>query len=333
VQGFQVEPGTQAEIANTEGRSRLGARSLAIHVTAADDTQPARVATYTFIPPDAINLPGYGLLASPTLYPGQAVTAEMEAGADNKQSLEVQLYLNIYGPDDKPQRILGPAVQIAPGARQVLTWRVPQTGRLPIFAVGLQIARAGTLYLDSVTWDGMPATDFGQPASTKSLLWRRAWVNGVDHWEWWSGEPFRLVKNEGRGMAAIGTREWQDYCFSAVVRPAFLAEAGGIAVNVQGMQRFYALQLRRNCVQLVKALAGLQVLAERPLAFDLWQEISLSLQATVQHDAVGGEVVRLIALVDGDTVFDLVDAARPLLRGGAAFIVDEAHILAEHVVV
>ncbi|MFN8469878.1 MAG: ADP-ribosylglycohydrolase family protein [Caldilineaceae bacterium] len=331
VQGFQVEPGMQAEIANTEGHSRLGARSLAIHVTAADEAQPAHVATYTFIPPDAINMPGYGLLASPTLYPGQTVTAEMEAGAANEQPLEVQLYLDIYGPDDKPQRILGPAAQIAPGARQALTWRVPQTDRLPIFAIGLQIACPGTLYLDSLTWDGMPHTDFGQPTSTKSLLWRRAWVNGVDHWEWWSGEPFRLVKNEGRGMAAIGTREWQDCCFSAVVRPAFLAEAGGIAINVQGMQRFYALLLRRGCVQLVKALDGLQVLAERPLAFELWQEISLSLQATIQRNAEGGEVVRLVALVDGENVFDFVDAERPLLRGGAAFVVDEAHILADHV--
>ena len=137
------------------------------------------------------------------------------------------------------------------------------------------------MYLDSLDWEGMADTEFGQPSSTKSLLWRKAWVNGVDHWEWWSGEPFRLVKNEGRGMASIGTREWQDYRFSAVVRPAFLAEAGGIAVNVQGMQRFYALQLRRGCVQLVKALDGTQVLAEQPLTFELWQEISLSLQAAV----------------------------------------------------
>jgi ADP-ribosylglycohydrolase len=333
VQGFQVEPGMQADIANTAGHSRCGQRSLAIHVTTADEAQPARVATHTFIPPDAINMPGYGLLASPTLYPGQVVTAEMEAPAANKQPLAVQLYLDIYGPEDKPQRILGPAVQLAPGARQALTWHVPQTDRLPLFAIGLQIARAGTLYLDSLTWDGMPTMDFGQPSSTKSLLWRRAWVNGVDHWEWWSGEPFRLVKNEGRGLAAIGTREWQDYHFSAVVRPAFLAEAGGIAVHVQGMQRFYALLLRRGCVQLVKALDGLQVLAEQPLAFELWQELSLSLQATVQRDAAGSEVVHLLAEVDGKTVFDLVDAARPLLSGGAAFVVDEAHILADHVTV
>ncbi len=321
------------KIANAPGHSRSGTRSLAIRVKAAEDREPARIATNTFIPPDAINMPGYGLLASPTLYSGQTITAEMEADAGNEQPLSVHLYLEIYGPDDRPQRILGPGVRVEPGHRQTLSWRVPQTDRLPIFAAGVQISSLGKLYLDYLTWDEMADTEFGQPTSTKSLLWRKAWVNGVDHWEWWSGEPFRLVKNEGRGMASIGTRAWQDYRFNAVVRPAFLAVAGGIAVNVQGMQRFYALQVRRGGVQLVKVLDGTQVLDEKPLAFELWQEIGLSLQATVERATTGGEAVRLIARLDGETIFDLVDDKRPLLSGGAAFVVDEAHILADHVTV
>jgi ADP-ribosylglycohydrolase len=333
VQGFQVESGAEAgavRIANRAGHSRRGQRSLAIEVEAAGGGQPARLATYTFIPPDAINMPGYGLLASPTLYPGQTATAELEADSGNAGAMEVQLYLNIYGPDDQPQRVEGPAVQVQPGEGQIVTWSIPQTDRLPIFAIGLQVSGAGTVYLDALGWEGMANTEFGQPSSTKSLLWRKAWVNGVDHWEWWSGEPFRLVKNEGRGLAIIGTRAWQNYRFSAVVRPAFLAEAGGIAVNVQGMQRFYALQVRRGCVQLVKALDGTRVLAERPLAFELWQEIGLRLQATLETVA-SGEAVRLVAWVDGEVAFDLVDADRPLTSGGAAFVVEEAHILAEHV--
>ena len=278
-------------------------------------------------------MPGYGLLASPTLYPGQMVKVEVEADGSNTEPQDVQLYLNVFGPDDMPQRVEGPVVQVRPGEREIVTWRIPQTDRLPIFAIGLQIGGSGTLYLDELGWEGMADTEFGQPSSTKSLLWRKAWVNGVDHWEWWSGEPFRLVKNEGRGLASIGTREWQNYRFNAVVRPAFLAVAGGIAVNVQGLQRFYALLLRRGRIQLVKALDGTQVLAEGPLAFDLWQELGLSLEATVAHTATGGEAVRLVAGVDGETIFDLVDDECPLLSGSAAFVVDEGHILAEHVTV
>jgi hypothetical protein len=289
------------------------------------------VATYTFIPPDAIQMPGYGLLASPTLYPGQIMTAEVAADGGNDGPLEVGLYLDIYGPDDKPQRVAGPAVQVAPGGREIVTWRIPQTDRLPIFAIGLQIGGSGTVYLDALGWTGTADTEFGQPESTKSLLWRKAWVNGVDHWEWWSGEPFRLVKNEGRGLAITGTRDWQNYRFSAVIRPAFLAEACGIAVHVQGMQRFYALQVRRGCVQLLKALDGTRVLGEKPLAFELWQEIGLRLQATWEPLGGGGEAVRLVAFVDDEVVFDLLDADRPLTSGAVAFVTEEAHLLADQV--
>lgn len=333
VQGFQAQDPAHVVLENVAGYSMEGTRVLAIRSKPADPRKPVRVATNTFIPPDAINMPGYGLLASPTLYPGQTIRVLLEAADSNEGVMDVQLYLNIYGPDDKPQQVKGPSAAIEPGQRQALEWRVPQTDRLPIFAAGLQIGRAGTLYLDSFTWEGMADTEFGQPASTKSLLWRKAWVNGVDHWEWWSGEPFRLVKNEGRGMAIIGTREWQDYRFSAVVRPAFLAEAGGIAVNVQGMQRYYALQVRRGCVQLVKALDGTQVLAEKPMAFELWQEIHFSLQATVERGSRTGEAVHLVAGIDGEVIFDVEDSDRPLMSGGAAFVVEEAHILADHVAV
>ena len=333
IQGFQPDGTVPVKVENVVGHSRAGTRVLAIRARPGDNGEPVRVAANTFIPPDAINMPGYGLLASPTLYPGQTITVEVEAAHENEGPLAVQIYLNIYGPDDKPQRILGPSTPVAPGQRQALAWRVPQTDRLPIYAAGLQIGGAGTLYLDSYTWEGTAATDFGQPASTKSLLWRKAWVNGVDHWEWWSGEPFRLVKNEGRGMAIIGTRDWRDYRFSAVVRPAFLAEAGGIAVNVQGMQRYYALQVRRGCVQLVKALDGTQALAEKPMAFELWQEIHFSLQATVERSSETGEAVHLVASIDGEVIFDIEDSDRPLISGGAAFVVEEAHILADHVTI
>jgi len=43
-------------------------------------------------------------------------------------------------------------------------------------------------------------------------------------------------------MIAIGTRDWQDYRVSTVVRPA-LVKAGGLAVRIQGLLRFYALQM------------------------------------------------------------------------------------------
>jgi ADP-ribosylglycohydrolase len=73
VQGFCPEqiPETQysATLENVEGHSRAGNRSLALHFHHLAPGHGARIATPTFIPLDAITMPGYDLLASPTMYP------------------------------------------------------------------------------------------------------------------------------------------------------------------------------------------------------------------------------------------------------------------------
>jgi ADP-ribosylglycohydrolase len=338
VQGFRAESDGQTVAASVEnccGHSRKGKRSLAIRVPALDAGQVARVVTSTFIPPDSIAMPGYGLLAAPTLYAGQRLVASFKADEANGQAVGVQLILGIYGIDDAPRQVAGPSVQVAPGAWQTLEWQIPATDQLPIFAVGLQLDTAGTIYLDFLTWDGEPDLSFGQPPGTRSRLWRKAWVNGVDHWEWWSEEPFRLVNDEGRGMIITGTREWRNYRFSAVIRPAYLVNAGGIAVRVQGMQRYYALEIGRERLRLVKALDGMTTLAEMPFQYALWQPVGLSLQVEDQApDSAGGApAAHLRAWVDGTLVFDVVDADRPFAGGGVAILVDEGHILAGEVAV
>ncbi|MDP9363381.1 MAG: ADP-ribosylglycohydrolase family protein, partial [Chloroflexota bacterium] len=83
VQGFRVEDPQVATLENVAGHSELGERSLAIRVHGADPDRPARVATPTFIPPEAVAMPGYALLASPTLHPGQTVRAGVAADAAN----------------------------------------------------------------------------------------------------------------------------------------------------------------------------------------------------------------------------------------------------------
>ena len=56
-------------------------------------------------------------------------------------------------------------------------------------------------------------------------------------------------------MIIQGTREWTDYEVRADVTP-HMVEAAGLAARVQGMKRYYALNLcRGNKVRLVKALA------------------------------------------------------------------------------
>lgn len=147
-----------------------------------------------------------------------------------------------------------------------------------------------------------------------------AWVNAVDQWEHWSNEPFRLIQNTGRGMIATGTREWRDYRVSTVVQPALL-KTGGIAARVQGLLRFYALQLtNQKTIRLLRVYDGTEeVLAETPYDWQLWQPVSLSLEVKGSH---------LRAWVAEKQVFDLEDSGTPLTEGAIGLILEEGHMIA-----
>jgi hypothetical protein len=104
VQGFQPEADSEAKgrvrVDNVAGHSQRGTRSLAIRYRDVAPGQAARVATATFVPPEAIDMPGYSLMASPTLYPGQTVRARVVPDAGNETPVTVRLYLRAYGADD-----------------------------------------------------------------------------------------------------------------------------------------------------------------------------------------------------------------------------------------
>jgi hypothetical protein len=154
------------------------------------------------------------------------------------------------------------------------------------------------------------------------LLWRRAWVNGMDQWEPTWHEPYRLVQNNGRGMIIQGTREWTDYQVSAKVTPA-LAVACGLGARVQGLRRYYALLLcAGGLARLVKVLHNETVLAEAPFAWEAEQACELRIQV---------EGARLRAWINERLMFDVQDEDRPLAGGGVALICEEGHLAAEAV--
>src|SRR5690349_22665794 len=86
VHGFQAEP-RGAAVANDGGRLSIGGS--------------ATVLTPTFIPPDAQDMPLYGLVASPTLYSGQTIRARVDGPA--------RLVIQAYTGTDEPRTIEGPA--------------------------------------------------------------------------------------------------------------------------------------------------------------------------------------------------------------------------------
>ena len=325
VQGFRADDAPEARgtlsLENVAGHSRGGRRSLALRYRGLAEPRVARATTPTFIPPEAVAQGGYGLFASPTLYPGQTVRAAFEADPANASPIRCRLIARCYGSEDRLRPIPGPEVTLAPGLGHEMAWRVPGTEGAPIADVGLELLSGrradGTVHLDFLTWDGTPEMALGRPPHGGSM-WRRAWVSAVDQFA--SGEApcvYRLIQNVGTGLAIQGSREWADYRVEAVVAP-HLAASAGLAVRVQGLRRYYALLLRPgNRASLVKVRDTASVLGEVGCPWELDRRYTLSLE-------VSGRRIR--AAIDGRDLLDVTDADEALEDGGVALVCEEGRV-------
>ncbi len=329
VQSFQCDDTPESRctitLSNVAGHSLTGTRSLALNYHSLAPGRLGRVSTFTFIPAAEMGLRTYDLISSPTLYPGQTVEAEIEADAANPSSVEGGLFIKYFGVKDTHQVLTGPSVIFIPGERTHLSWTIPDLGGLPIQSVGLDLrgtgGTSGTLYLDYLTWSGAPKLLLSRP-KIENTLWKRAWVNAVDHWDGWYRPSFRLIQDEGTGMVAQGTRQWTDYQVKAGIS-SYLATSFGLGVRVQGLRRYYALLLCKDGkARLVKALDGLHIFKEVdfPLQFNVIY--NLALKVAGQH---------LQGWVDGALLFDLVDNDHPLEGGAAALLIEEGTISCEAV--
>jgi ADP-ribosylglycohydrolase len=311
LQSFRVEDASRLRLENKAGAG------LELHYRGVADPCVARACTPTFIQPDSINMPGYTLLASPTLFSGQTVQAAVTA---RQGSVACSLFIQHYGPDDRLVQVTGPRANLQEGQSFVFEWRIPDLDGAPIAQVGLELSSDtrpdGVLVLDWLTWEGIPGVIFKRP-SHNGTMWSRAWVNAVDYFDLWWPEAFRLVQDHGVGMLIQGGRDWQDYQAKAVITP-HMVTSFGLAVRLQGLARYYELQLDpAGKVRLVKALDGVRVLAEKDLAVEYGSPYELHLAVKGGH---------IDAFINGEPVFSFDDINRPLINGGIALVCEEGRI-------
>ena len=129
VQGFQGDH-PSVTVDNVADRSADGTRMLAVRWTDERPDSPVVATTPTFIPPEAIFIPGsYTLLASPTLYPGQAVRARLVAHPGNAGPVEARLLIRYYGAGDELQTLAGSPEALSPGRDAVSGVAHPRSRR------------------------------------------------------------------------------------------------------------------------------------------------------------------------------------------------------------
>jgi hypothetical protein len=280
-----------------------------------------RIGVATFLPPTANDLGGYGVQACPTISSGQTIAAMLRT----ESPVTCRLFARIGSEPADAEILYGPASEISPESEHTLTWPAPDCEGRPIYEVGLEVlgesGANATLDLLNLTWSGVPNLTLN--SSTKGEGWKRQWVDGVDHFQRWgktdeTSQAFVAIQDKGRGLAIHGTRDWTDYAVSATFTP-HLIKAGGLAVRVQGMRRYYALLMSAgNRVRLVKVLDGEHVLAEASLR---WRQNDdpHNLRLVVENH-------RIYGYVDGELCFDNLDEYRPLTEGAIAIVVEEGRL-------
>ncbi len=324
LQGFRVESFAETHktlrVYNVKKQSRLGVHSLAFDYQSLAPGKVARAGTATFIQPDVGEMPPYKLAVTPSLHSGQEIRAEVKADSTNEHSVVCGIFIRYYDGDDKQCITRGPLVNLKPGIREEIVWSPQGLDQAIIYTVGLEIRSTqpthGKLYLDYLSWDGVPEKTFNRP-SQSGQLWHTSWVDAVDKWDRERREPFYLTHTEGTGLLIQGCRDWRDYQVEAEITP-HLVRSAGIAAYVQGMRRYYALLLCQDQkVRLVKELDGRTILAEADFRWDAEKTYPLRLCVT------GGELQASIGsdLVLRDSISDsLLDC------GAIALVCEEGHI-------
>ncbi|KAH8177914.1 ADP-ribosylglycohydrolase domain-containing protein [Sarocladium implicatum] len=248
VQGFRA---TSECVSVRQHHDEEHGDSLRIHFNNSSvKSDTVEVTTETFTPLDILQVDrNYDMMASPLVYPGQQLRAEIRADKDNTTAMAVLIRLKAYKEDDSLVTIDSDPISLTPGHKDVITWTIPQSLQDFPVQVGIAISGkekslaipAGDIYLHSLGWSGCPTLTLSRPAPKAKSFWSRAWVTSVDKSHMDMGPSFFLAQNEGEGLFYQGTREWKDY---SVQVSGFVVNHGanmGVAGRVQGLRRYYAV--------------------------------------------------------------------------------------------
>ncbi|MET3898044.1 ADP-ribosylglycohydrolase [Devosia sp. UYZn731] len=339
-QGFRPQQGFGLNLPTTDNVETSNGRALRIGYRALGRGQVAAVTTPTFSPPEMLKMRTYDLMATPLVYPGQALRATVSAPESNIGPVSVCLRLRAYDSADQLADLDGPPTLLASGETTTLVWVLPQLDGQPIAEIGIAIVAAdsvahGAVLLDSMAWDGAPALVLhrpgGQGDSFRNLapgegcdFWRMAWVNGASLFSKRFPPDFRISQETGEGIILHGTRQWTDYRVGCAVT-LHLGEYGGVAIRAQGLRRYYAARItREGKFQLVRRQDDtLTVLAEAPFPVELETPVAMMVDARGHRiRAVAGDI---IIEADDDT---FADGALGLLVFEGALSTDAVHVTA-----
>jgi ADP-ribosylglycohydrolase len=298
VQGFRATKNPHVVSVRQSQTSGIG--SLSIRIKGLTGTSDAvEVMTDTFMSQEVLKVDrNYELMASPLVYPGQVLKAELYGDETNSAAPTICLTAKAYNESDELVVVHSRPISIMPGQTEMLVWEVPKSlQNFPIQQIGLTInnvkdsaALDGVVHLSSLRWDGTPHVTFKRPVKKSQSFWRRAFVSSVHKMHTTMGPSFLLAQDAGEGILTQGTRDWVNYKMTVENFVINFGGPMGVAARVQGLNRYYALMFTNDKrIALVKAVDENRVeLASQD--FDWKHDVKYNVHLTVQGCDIRGQV-------------------------------------------
>ncbi len=328
VQGFMAErDAIQNDLIAVEHAEVDGWPALALRFKGLAKGRTGAALTPVFSPPEVVDMRTYDMQASPRVYPGQTVKARLIADRANTSTVQAALRIKVYGLNDRLFDFDGPSLALAPGEDGILSWTLPDLDGQPIQKIGVALTSGerradGTVFLDYLRWDGAPLVTLRRPKDS-SEFWRKAWVNNVSFFSKNFRSAFRISQDRGAGIIVCGARDWRDYRVASDVA-VHLGSSAGLAARVQGLRRYYALQLEAgNKACLVKVRDDARtILAEAPCRWTLEEPITLALEVR------GAEIT---GFAGAATLRGTDDSDTPFENGGIGLVIAEGALSADEI--
>ena len=213
-----------------------------------------------------------------------------------------------------------------------IEWIVPDTHANPIgqigFVISADVNTSGKLLINFLDITGTPKVTFKRPQHIENAskngyffnqefygqLWKRAWVNDIDKWQYRWLESFKIINGVGRGHILQGSSSWKDYTVTSKVNFP-LASAGGLIIRSQGVKRYYSLELTsNNKLQINKMFYEIETLKEIDFNFEFYKQYELKFE-------VNGN--KLLGYVDDKLLIETHDKDNSFETGMIGFVTQD----------
>ena len=215
-----------------------------------------RLFTRTYVHTDELSANHYKASFSPTLAPGQTLTARLFLPADAPDTLRVGLYA---WDDNRQEKVQQVGESLVPGEWHTLTFQLPEMENALLSQAGIVIRNlgelwSGALWLDSLDWSGPPRylTDFSRERAEQDAI--SQWTFARGYWRLEDGGYHGSGAN--RAESYSGDVAWRDLTLTVDLTP-MVGDYHNVLARVQGTLRAYAMGLAPDGqVALYKATPG-----------------------------------------------------------------------------